>query len=275
MIVISAVLAFLFGGSVGSFINIVADRLPKGQSVLYPPSHCPACGRRLTPLELVPVFSYLALRGRCYQCHSPIPLRVLGVELVLGLLASYVWLRYGSSLASILIFAYAALLVLLAAIDLEEGIIPDVLVYPGIALTLALSPWWMHLGLERQFLGLVDPGHLFLGSLLGGVAAAGFFTLAIVIYRGIMGWGDVKMGIGWGDVEMAGLVGVVSGVPATAVALETSVISGGVAAVVLLLLRRRSRKQSMPFAPFLALGGILAVLWGDPVWRWYAALFVG
>lgn len=260
----SGLLAFLFGASFGSFVNLVADRLPVGMSLVSPRSSCPGCGRRLTPLELVPVLSYLALRGRCYQCGNSISVRVLAVELLLGLLALYLWRSLDSSWALALVFGFVALFLLLAVIDLEQGIIPDFLVYSGLGVAVLLSPWWRVLGLDREFLGGLGPGWLLSGSLAGGVAGAGFFGLVIVASRGGMGWGDVKMGA---------LVGVVCGIPGSIVAFLIAVLSGGLVAALLLALRLRRRKQTMPFGPFLALGGTLALLWGSPIWRWYSNLW--
>lgn len=262
----NVLVAFFLGASIGSFLNLIADRLPQGQSMVRPPSHCPACGRRLTPLELVPVVSYVALRGRCYRCRTPIPLRVLGMELALGLLATYLWWARGISLASLLLFAYCGLFLLLAAIDLEQGIIPDVLVYPGVAAGLMLAPWWPRLGLEASFLGSTAPGYVFLGSLTGGLVAAGVFVLVILLY---------PQGMGWGDAKMAAAIGLVAGIPGAMVAVLGAVLSGGLAAGLLLALRRRSRKQTMPFGPFLALGAIVALLWGTELWCWYLALYPG
>lgn len=255
---------FLAGASIASFLNLIADRMPQGKSIVLPPSHCPACGRRLTPLELVPVFSYLALRGRCYRCRSPIPLRVLGMEVALGLLAAYLWWTRGFSPASLVLFGYCSLLLLMAAIDLEHGIIPNALVYPGVAAGLLLAPWWHRLGLEVRFLGSTAPGYVFLGSLAGGAVAAGVFTLVILLY---------PQGMGWGDAKMAGAIGLAAGIPGAAVAVLGAILSGGLVAGLLLALGRRRRKQSIPFGPFLALGGILALLWGRPLWCWYLALY--
>ena len=259
-------LAFFYGASMGSFLNLVADRLPQEQSLLRPPSHCPVCGRRLTPMELVPFLSYLALRGRCYRCRTPIPLRVLWVEAVLGLLAGYLWWAMGISPASLLLFGYFSLFLLMAVIDLEHGIIPDVLVYPGLAAGLLLAPWWQHLGLGLEFLGRSTPGYLLLGSLAGAAATGGAFGLIVLLY---------PKGMGWGDVKMAGLIGVVGGIPGALVALLAAVLSGGVVATLLLALHLRSRKQSIPFGPFLALGAIVALLWGNELWCWYLTLYQG
>lgn len=260
---VTSVLAFVLGASIGSFVNVVADRLPRGESLLHPPSHCPACGRRLSALELVPVFSYVALRGRCYQCHGAIPLRVLGVELVMGLLALHVWLTSAVSVESLVVFGYASLFLLLAAIDLEHGIIPDMLVYPGLVLSLLLAPWWQDLGLYREFLGSAGRVNVLLGSLVGGLLGAGAFAVVILIYPRSMGWGDVKMG---------GLIGLISGIPGTVVALMVSVVSGGLLAFLFLMVGRRRFGQSMPFGPFLALGALLALLWAGPLWKWYVDL---
>ncbi len=236
--------------------------------MLRPPSHCPTCGRRITPLELVPVLSYLMLRGRCYRCRAPIPLRVLVIEVVLGLLAGYLWWAMGISAASLLLLGFSSLFLLMAVIDLEHGIIPDVLVYPGLAAGLLLAPWWLHLGLELEleFWGSSAPGSLLLGSLIGGAVGGGAFSLIILLY---------PQGMGWGDAKMAGLIGVVSGIPGVLVALLTAVLSGGLVAVLLLALGWRTRKQSIPFGPFLALGAIVALAGGKGLWCWYLGLYQG
>jgi len=189
---------------------------------------------------------------------------VLVLEAVVGLLALYLWRVWDTSLAALVLFSYLSLFLLLAVIDLEQGIIPNVLVYPGLGLGLVLAPWWADLGLERDFLGAAGQGQVLLGSLAGGVVAAGFFAVVILLYPG---------GMGWGDVKMAGVIGLVGGIPGALVALLAAVASGGVVAGALLALRRRGRKQSMPFGPFLALGAAVALLWGEELWRWYMALF--
>lgn len=260
----NAVVAFLLGASIGSFLNVVADRLPSGQSLLRPPSHCPGCGRRLSAWELAPVFSYVALRGRCYKCRAAIPPRVVAVELVLGVLALYLWSVWGVSLAVLLVFGFSGLLLAMGVIDLEHGIIPDLLVYPGLVLALIVSPWWTLAGLQRDFLGSAGQWDLLVGSLLGGAVGGGFFSVVILLFPKGMGWGDAKMG---------GMIGLLTGVPGTLVALLVALASGGAAAVLLLALRLRGRRETMPFGPFLATGGVVAMLWGTYIWRWYVSLW--
>ncbi len=251
---------FLIGASIGSFLNVVADRLPAGESLLEPPSHCPHCNRRLTPLELIPVFSYLALRGRCVQCQSGIPLRVMLVEMIMGLLAVYVWSALGTTVVGVVVFGLSMLFMLLALIDLEHGIVPDIVVYPGIVAALLLAPWWNEIGIARTFLGSSSPWYLLLGSVAGAAIGAGLFAAIILLRPGSMGWGDVTM---------AALLGLVNGMPGTFVVLFMAIISGGIIGAGLLLMGKRGRKQSIPFGPFLALGGVASLLWGGSIWTWY------
>ncbi|MFC1870367.1 prepilin peptidase, partial [Chloroflexota bacterium] len=120
----------LLGVAVGSFLNVCIDRLPGGGSLLKPPSRCPACQRRLTPRDLIPVFSYLWLRGRCRYCQSPIPRRVLWVELSTGLMFVFLWWQYGPTLELGIVTFYFCLLIVILVIDLEQGLILNKVVYP-------------------------------------------------------------------------------------------------------------------------------------------------
>lgn len=260
------VLAFLLGAAVGSFLNVVVDRLPRGQSVLVSRSRCDACGTALAPADLVPVLSYLWLRGRCRYCAVHIPLRLPLVEGGTGALFLLFYLREGLTGGGLLLALAAALLLALALIDLDHGLVPDRLVLPGVLLALLVSPLWPLLGVARS-LGPMEGG---LGSTLGSVAAGAgallLFLAVVVLSRGRMGWGDVKL---------AGLIGLLTGVPGVAVALWLAIVAGGAAALLLLGLRRRGMKDAIPFAPFLAAGGVAALLGGDYIAAWYARLAGG
>lgn len=134
----------LLGLVVGSFLNLCIDRLPRGESILWPGSHCEACGRRLGPLELVPVLSYLLLRGRCRHCGAAIAVRLPLVELVTGLLFALLWPAYGPGGRLLLASLYGAVLVIISGIDLEHQLILNRLVYPASAVALAaalLAAW--------------------------------------------------------------------------------------------------------------------------------------
>lgn len=254
---------FILGIAVGSFLNVCIDRLPRRQSLVTPPSHCDACGRRLALFDLIPIVSYLWLRGRCRYCGASIPRRTLAVELATGLLLALIVFIDGFSIQFLVLAFYACLFLVLAVIDLEHGLILNVITYPAIGISLVLSPFWSNLGFSREFLGESTMLPVFLSSLSGGGIFAIFFFIIALLYRG---------GIGWGDVKMAALVGLAVGFPSVVVAMMISFVSGGLTAGVLLLLRLRKRKDAMPYGPFLSMGAFVALLWGADLAAWYLSL---
>jgi leader peptidase (prepilin peptidase)/N-methyltransferase len=234
----------VLGAAVGSFLNVVVDRLPVGDSIIAPPSHCEACSRRLRPLEMVPVLSYLLLRGRCRTCGASVGLRVLVVELGTGLLfALLAWrvslLAPGGWVSLVLTSAYLAVLVVSTATDLEHGLILDKVMLPAVALGLvgSLTAGWP--GLAR-YLG-------------GGVLGAAVIAFIIWVVPG---------GMGWGDAKLAGFIGLVTGLPGMLFALFIAFVMGGVVAGVLMATGRRKRGETIPLGPFLALGGAATLLFG-------------
>ncbi|MFC1957542.1 prepilin peptidase [Chloroflexota bacterium] len=254
------VLAFILGTSFGSFLNVVIDRLPRGQSLVYPPSHCGTCGKKLGVFELIPIASYLWLKGRCRYCKASIPRRILAVEMGSGLLFALISFNYGFSIEFLVLAFYTCIFIILTLIDLEHGLILNKITYPAIGISFALAPFWSSLGFSRTFLGGNSVLHVFLSSLSGGVIFAGFFLIIILLSRG---------GMGWGDVKMAWLIGLVTGFPSVLVAMMVSFISGGLTAGLLLLLHLKSRKETIPYGPFLAIGAFIALLWGENIIDWY------
>lgn len=246
----SAVLFAVLGLSVGSFLNVCIDRLPRGGSLLRPGSHCDRCGYRLGPADMVPLLSYIWLRGRCRVCGAVIPRRVPVVEGVSGLLFLFLWWHYGPTARLLLSLLYSALLLVIFVIDLEQGLVLNVVIYPAILLGLALSPLWPGLGAVRAVEG----------------AALGFVLVLLpyLIYRG---------GMGAGDVKLAAFMGLVTGFPQVVVAFLLSVIGGGLVAAVLLASRLKGRKAAIPFAPFMAAAIWGTMLWGHPLLDWYLGLF--
>jgi leader peptidase (prepilin peptidase)/N-methyltransferase len=241
------------GLAVGSFINVVVDRLPHDESIASPPSHCGACGRRLTSLEMIPVISYLALRGRCRTCGASIGARVLWVELATGLLfavaarrgplndslSSWNWPGWGRL---VLTSVYLAVFVAVTVTDLEHGLILDKVIYPAIALAL----------LET----LIAGPQVWLSHVLGGAIGAGVITLIIWL---------VPEGMGWGDVKLAGFIGLVTGWPGVGFVLFLAFVTGGIIASALLATRRKRRGQTIALGPFLAAGGAFILLIGSDV----------
>ncbi len=236
----------LLGLVISSFLNVCIDRLPKGDSLVSPPSHCPACGRRLAPWDMIPVVSYLLLRGRCRYCGAPIPRRVLLVEALTGGLFVLLWYRYGPSLQLLLATLYTCFFIVIFFIDLEHHLVLNRVIYPAIALALVAIPVTPHLG-AVQILG-------------GGALGFGLLFLIALVY---------PAGMGMGDVKLAAFIGLVVGFPSVLVALLLSFLAGGVVGGSLLLTGVKGRKDPVPFAPFLVAGGMVAMLYGGQILDWY------
>jgi len=244
----------LLGVAIGSFLNVCIDRLPAHQSLVFPASHCTSCQRRISLKDLIPVFSYLWLRGRCRYCQAPIPKRLLWVEIGTGAILAFLYWHYGFGIELAVGAFYFCLFIVILVIDLEHHLILNKVVYPSIIVALALS----------VFLPELDSVPSVASAAAGGAIGLGLFLLITVVSRG---------GMGWGDVKMAALIGLVTGFPLILVALLLAVILGGLVAWIMILLKVRSRKQSIPFGPFLALATMVTLLWGSDILNWYLGFF--
>ena len=254
------VFALLVGASVGSFLNVVADRVPAGGSVVKPRSYCDSCNRPLSSLDLIPVISYLWLKGRCRHCGVAIPPRFMAVEAVTALLFTLVYLRFGISFEWVILVIAISLLLVVTIIDLEHGLILNRIILPATVVLVLLAPFWPELGISRSFLG----GTGMLGSLYSSLVAGGgaflvFFSITLLF----------PQGMGGGDVKLAAVIGLLVGFPQVLLALWLAVVSGGLVAISLLVSRRRRRKDSMPFGPFMALSTVVVLLVGADIVTWY------
>ena len=250
---------FLFailGLVVGSFLNVCIDRLPQNKSIAYPPSHCEACEHKLAVKDLIPVFSYLRLRGRCRYCQASIPRKLLWVEVATAVIFALLYWHYGLSAELGVLAFYGCLFIIIFVIDLEHGLILNKVVYPGmvVALLLALYPWpWLtqSIGMRVAY------------AALGGAIGFTIFLLIALVSRG---------GMGWGDVKLAALIGLAAGFPMVFVAIIMAAILGGIVAVALLIARKRGRREMIPFGPFLAVAAMVTLLWGNNILSWYLGL---
>ena len=246
------IVAFLAGLVVGSFLNVVITRIPEHRSLVRPPSACPGCGVPIAWRDNIPLVSFVALRRRCRACGVKIPWTYLLVEAGTGVGLAVAWVRFGASWDFVIGAVLISTLIAITVIDLRHQIIPDVITLPGILVGLLAN-----LGTGR--LSWMEP---IAGVLVGG----GLFFLVIVASGGGMGGGDMKLGamlgafLGWKVVLFALLVGV---------------LLGGALALALIVLGRRGRKDAIPFGPFLAAGGVAALLCGEGVVRWYVSGFGG
>jgi leader peptidase (prepilin peptidase)/N-methyltransferase len=247
-----AVLAALFGAIVGSFLNVVAYRLPRKESLSTPGSRCPSCGTPIKPWDNVPVLSWLLLRGRCRACRARISPRYPLVEAATAALCALVVVVKGPDEDALLGIALVLVLVPITLIDLDHRLIPNVLTATGAVLALAI-------------LALTDldslPEHL-----IAAAAAGGFLLVAVLVY---------PAGMGMGDVKLAGMLGLFLG-RAVAPAMFTALIAGSLvgAAIIARKGAKEGRKTAIPFGPYLALGGLVGLLVGDEIVDWYLDTFV-
>ncbi|MDD5435677.1 MAG: prepilin peptidase [Nitrospira sp.] len=252
MEVILIIIFGILGLAVGSFLNVCIDRLPAGKSLVYPPSACDTCGHRLTWLDLFPVFSYLFLKGKCHYCHNHIPQRVFWVELGTALLfASLYWL-FGLTMEMPVAIFYSCILIVLAVIDLNHKLILNKIVYPAAVIAIIINIFLPEFGVKN-----------FLYGLLGGAIGFTILFIPALIY---------SKGMGWGDVKMAGLIGLMTGFPRSIAAIFSGIILGGLVSILLLALKKKRLKEGIPFGPFLALGALVSLLWGNQIVTWYLGL---
>jgi leader peptidase (prepilin peptidase)/N-methyltransferase len=248
----AVIVAGLAGLIVGSFLNVVAHRLPRGESVVSPGSRCPGCGEPVKPYDNVPVLSWLLLRGRCRSCGAAISWHYPAVELATGLLyAAVVAARDdagGIALGLILVTA----LVPIVLIDLEKRLIPNLITGPAALAALVA-------GLALDLDGVPE-------QLIAGAAAGGFFLLAALAH---------PRGMGMGDVKLAGVLGLCLGravAPALMVGLLSGALGGGI--IMARLGARAGRKTAVPFGPFLAVGGIVGLFAGNAIVDWYSDTYL-
>lgn len=249
------VLAGVLGLAIGSFLNVVIHRLPRGQSLLTPPSTCPSCGTRLRAIDNIPVLSWVVLRGRCHACRAPISVQYPIVEAVTAVLFVLIaWLTpAGPLLASRLILV--VLLIVLFGIDLHHQILPNVLTLPGIVVgflfSLVAPPGWA-------------------ASLLGMALGGGVLYAIAAAYYAVRH----EEGLGMGDVKMLAMIGAFLGWKAVLVTLILSSFAGALVGVGLIAFARGGMRLALPFGTFLSLGALAAMLVGEPLVAWYAGFFV-
>jgi leader peptidase (prepilin peptidase)/N-methyltransferase len=249
-VAVGAVFAGTLGLIFGSFLNVVAHRLPRGESLSKPRSRCPECGTQIRARDNVPVLSWLLLRGRCRDCGARISGRYPLVEAGTALLCALVVLVKGWEPEALLGVVLVLLLVPITLIDLEYRIIPNKLTLLGAVVGLAL-------------VALMFPDDL-VEHLIAAAAAGGFFLIAALVY---------PAGMGMGDVKLAAVLGIYLG-RAVAPALFVALIAGSVVGAVMIARHgAAARKQGIPFGPWLAFGGIVGLLAGDEMVDWYLDSF--
>jgi leader peptidase (prepilin peptidase)/N-methyltransferase len=249
---VAVVVLGLLGLAIGSFLNVVIWRVPRGESVVAPPSHCPSCDAEISPRDNVPLVSWLVLRGRCRHCRAGISWRYPAVEGATGGLFVAFAVRFGAHVDVAAFLYLAAVGVALAVIDLDHQRLPDVLTLPSYVIGAAL------LGLAAA-LGSDGGAHAYVRALLGMTVLFGFYGIVWFIYPAGMGLGDVKLSgvlglylgwLGWGQL----LVGAFA-----------AFLVGAVVSVTVMLANGGDRKMKVPFGPFMLLGVLIGLYAGHPL----------
>ena len=250
-----AALTVVFGLIAGSFLNVVIHRLPRGESVAFPASHCPRCGAPIPFHDNVPLLSYAVLLGRCRSCRARISPRYPLVE---ALTAFSFWLArdaHGLTLHAAACAVFLCLLIALAFIDLEHMILPDELTLGGAALFFAYS--------------FFNPELAQLDAVLSGAGAALFFAALLFFYLKLR---KIE-GLGFGDVKMALFLGLFLGLRRTVVAILLASLSGLLVGLFFIVFRKKNLKLALPFGPFLSLGSYVALFRGEALLEWIGSLW--
>lgn len=245
----------LFGLAWGSFLNVVIYRLPRGQSLMWPPSSCPQCRTRIKPFDNIPLFSYLLLGGKCRSCGSKISSIYPLVEALTPLCFLLLHRQFGLSFHFFASCVFTSALIALCFIDLRHQILPDEITLPGLALALVYSCFRQDLALRQ--------------ALIGAAAGAGFLLVIYTVYWLLR----KKEGLGMGDVTMMLLVGAYLGWIKAFFTLLLASFAGALVGVFLLSFRKKDLQFSLPFGTFLAPAAFVALVWGDRIIRAYLSLY--
>ncbi len=248
---VSGLAVFLLGLVVGSFLNVCIWRLPREESIIRPGSHCPVCSNVLRLRDLVPVLSWIFLRGKCRFCGEKISLRYPAVELLTGSLFLVCYLYYGLSPELIAAMVFTAFMIAIAFIDLDHQIILDGMLVLLAASGLALQLWTGAVGFASMW--------------IGAAAGGGLLLVLAIISRG---------GMGGGDVKFAAALGFWLGWPGTLLGLFIGFVLGGIISLLLLVSGLRGRKDLIPFGPFIAVGAWVALLYGPKILAWYLRFLI-
>lgn len=251
---------FIFGAVVGSFLNVCILRIPEGESVIHPPSHCPKCKAPIAFYDNIPFFSYLILRGRCRACRERISPRYFAVELLTAAMTVALFYNFGLGPAFFSSFIFVAALIVISFIDLDVMIIPDVISLPGIVLGLVFSLVGRYV-IDDPFEIIPSP----LSSLIGLVVGGGFLLAVGWIYAMF----TKVEGMGGGDIKLFAMIGAFLGWQSLLGTLLFASLGGSVIGLTVMLVKGVGRRYPIPFGPFLCLGALLHLFFGQELAAFY------
>jgi leader peptidase (prepilin peptidase)/N-methyltransferase len=248
---IEIVLIFILGLIVGSFSNVCIYRIPRNESILYPASHCTKCHTTIKPIDNIPLLSYILLKGRCRNCKSKISIQYPVVEFLTGFIYLIIYLIYGLSIQTLIYIILSSALIIIAFIDLNEQIVPDVISLPGIVIGFIISFFVPYISFINSALGIVVGGGIILVIGLAGS----------IIFK--------KEAMGGGDVKLAAMIGAFLGWRYSIISLFLGFFLGAIVGIILILSKIKSREDVVPFGPFIVMGSLITLLWGEKILSWY------
>ncbi|MBI3358724.1 MAG: prepilin peptidase [Nitrospirae bacterium] len=247
----SAITFFIFGLLMGSFMNVCIHRLPAKESIIFPRSYCPSCKNPIPAYDNIPIMSFLFLRGRCRGCKAAISWRYPAVELLNGIGYLLILHHFGPTPATLIYAGFFSALVVITVIDLAHQIIPDMITLPGIPISLLAAGTVLPTGWINSLEGLILGGGLF--YLIA--------WLSLLLLK--------KEGMGGGDIKLVAMIGALLGWQEVLLAVFAASVSGSIVGLSFIGTRLRSRSDPIPFGPFLVLGALIALFFGNPILDWY------
>ena len=248
------IVSFIFGIILGSFLNVCIHRLPLHQSIVFPVSHCCSCKKPIAFYDNIPLLSFIVLRGACRHCKAPISYQYPLVELLTGFLSLACMMKWGVSLPYAVSLAFCGALIVVTFIDLQHQIIPDSTSLPGILCGLLIS--------------LVMPSLSFLDSLLGAALGGG----SLLIIAGGYYLLTKQEGMGLGDVKLLAMMGAFLGWQSILFIIMVGSFSGALVGIAVMIKKKKDRRYAIPFGPFLSLGAVSYLLYGQNIIEWYIHL---
>lgn len=265
-----------FGLIIGSFLNVCIYRLPRRESIVFPGSHCPNCGKAVRPYDNIPVLSYLVLRGKCRFCRQPISIQYPLVELLAGISFYSCAMTWGLTPAAFLNSLFLAAIIVLIFTDYHHQILPDVLTLPGAILGLVLSPFqsqeYYRDSLSYNLASLVSLSHTdavlpWVSSSVGALIGGGMLFLVAIAYQALR----KRQGLGMGDVKMMAMVGAFLGWRLAFLTIFAGSLLGSIAGITLVLFGGRTLQTKLPFGIFLGAAAAASLFWGNSIIQWYTA----
>ena len=247
------VLTFIFGTIIGSFLNVCIYRIPVGMSVVKPRSRCGSCGKTLTGIDMIPIFSWLFLKGKCRSCQSKVSMRYPLIEALEGVLFLCVFLKYQMSFMTLILWIFTSILTVVFFIDLDHKIIPNKIVV--FSLLMSALPVLYHLNSGYPLYPSVSWLEPIWGFLLPTGIMLSIAILSILIFK--------RSGLGYGDVKIFAPIGIFLGWKLALLAIWLSFVLGGLFGIYWIVIRKKSSKEVIPFAPFIVISSFIAIFYGN------------